>query len=139
MASIHFMTPSQRTLLEGVSRLGYANPFLPERVECERAVLGAEFLAGEPVWSYRAEHPGPRENVWRIQARLEPLLEELRTGLVNGARANEHELVLYEDAVLQVLYQRSYQSFFDAGFGVSREDAGRWRFYAKFLTDWRHF
>jgi DNA-binding NtrC family response regulator len=139
MAAVHFLTSSQRALLEAISRLVYANPFLPERVECERAVLGAEFIAGEPVWSYRAEHPEPRENVWRIQARLEPLIEELRTRLRNGARANERELILYEDAVLQVLYQRSYQSFFEAGFGAMREDAGRWRFYATFLADWRHF
>jgi transcriptional regulator with PAS, ATPase and Fis domain len=125
--------------LEAVSRLAYANPFLPERVECERAVLGAEFVAGEPVWSYRAEHPEPRENVWRIQARLEPVLEELRTHLQNGTRTSEHDLVLYEDAVLQVLYQRLYQSFFEAGFGASREEPGRWRFYTTFLADWRHF
>jgi DNA-binding NtrC family response regulator len=133
------MSDARRTLLEAVSRLAYANPFLPERVECERAVLGAEFVAGEPVWSYRAEHPEPRENVWRIQARLEPLLEELRTRLQTGARAGEHDLVLYEDAVLQVLYQRSYLSFFEAGFGARQAEAARWRFYATFLAEWRHF
>src|ERR1035441_10973414 len=66
--SMTFLTSSQRTLLEGVSRLGYANPFLPERVELERAVLGGEFMEGEPVWSYRAEHPEPRAHVWRIVA-----------------------------------------------------------------------
>src|ERR1035438_9963228 len=60
--AMSFLTAAQRTLLQGVSRLGYANPFLPERVELERAVLGAEFLEGEPVWSYRAEHPEPRAN-----------------------------------------------------------------------------
>ena len=43
------MTPSQRALLQGVSRLGYANPFLPERVAAERAVLGDEFIEGELV------------------------------------------------------------------------------------------
>jgi len=72
-----FMTSAQRTLLVGVSRLGYANPFLPERVELERAVLGGEFMEGEAVWSYRAEHPEPRANVWRIVGKLEPLVEQL--------------------------------------------------------------
>src|ERR1700694_5864840 len=96
-----FLTASERRLLQAVSRLGYANPFLPERVECERAVLGAEFVEGEPVWSYRAEHPEPRANVWRIAARLEPLMEQLRgrllRGLPEGAAAREQDLVLYED------------------------------------------
>ena len=75
-----FVTPAQRALLQAVSRLGYANPFLPERVELERAVLGNEFIEGELVWSYRAEHPEPRANVWRIVARLEPLVEQLAPG-----------------------------------------------------------
>src|SRR5258708_496733 len=111
MATVHFMDTRQRNLLTNVSRLTYANPFLPERVACERAVLGSEFLEGEPVWSYRAEHPEPRANVWRVTARLEPLLEALRARLNTGARAAEHDLVLYEDAMLHLLYQRNYQSF----------------------------
>src|ERR1022692_3775665 len=100
-----FLTSSQRTLLQGVSRLGYANPFLPERVELERAVLGGEFIEGEPVWSYRAEHPEPRANVWRIVARLEPLVEQLAARLRAGVAASERDLALYEDAALQLLYQ----------------------------------
>ena len=82
-----FLTSAQRALLQGVSRLGYANPFLPERVELERAVLGTEFMEGEPVWSYRAEHPEPRANVWRIVSRLEPLVEHLAASLRGGMSA----------------------------------------------------
>lgn len=139
-----FLTAGQRLLLQGVSRLGYANPFLPERVECERAVLGAEFVEGEPVWSYRAEHPEPRANVWRIAARLEPLMEQLRGRLLRGpegAAAREQDLVLYEDGALHLLYQRCYAQFYDAGFGpgAAQPGAGRWRFYNQFLADWRHF
>jgi transcriptional regulator with AAA-type ATPase domain len=139
MAVVHFLNSTERGLLEAVSRLAYANPFLPERVECERAVLGAEFVEGEPVWSYRAEDPEPRANVWRISARLEPLIEELRRRLERGARAAEGDLVLYEDAVLHALYQRCYQHFYDAGFGAAQTSAGRWRFYSTFLADWKHF
>src|SRR5215831_20401222 len=133
------LTGSRRSLLENVSRLAYANPFLPEWVACERAVLGTEFVEGEPVWSYRAEHPEPRANVWRITRRLEPLLEDLRGRLAAGARTSEHELVLYEDAVLQLLYQRCYPHFFEAAFGAAQSGLMRWNFYATFLADWRHF
>jgi len=139
MVAVHLMDARQRRLVEAISRLAYANPFLPERVECERAVLGADFVPGEPVWSFRAEHPEPRENVWRITARLEPLLEELRARLAGGTRAGEQDLVLYEDAVLQLLYQRCYPHFFEAAFGGTRSGAGRWHFYNTFLADWRHF
>src|SRR5438270_2222453 len=84
-----FLTPAQRVLLGAVSRLGSANPFLPERVECERAVLGSEFVEGEPVWSYRVEHPEPRANVWRIMERIAPVLEQLRARLSEGVEARE--------------------------------------------------
>jgi len=101
-----FLTAGQRAVLRAVSSLGYANPFLPERVEYERAALGSAFVEGEPVWSYRIEHPEPRANVWRIQERLEPMVEQLRGKLAEGAEAREADLVLYEDAVLHLLYFR---------------------------------
>jgi DNA-binding NtrC family response regulator len=137
--SMAFVSPNQRSLLKSVSRLGYCNPFLPERVECERAVLGGEFVEGEPVWSFRIDQPGPRENVWRVYRRTEPVLEELRGYLQSGVEAREDDLLLYEDAVLHFLYTRYYRSFFDAGFGATQNDAGRWRFFANFRADWRHF
>ena len=73
------LTRSERTQLEAISKLAFCNPFLPDRVACERAVLGAEFVEGEPVWSYRADQPGPRENVWRVYRRLDALSTEIRT------------------------------------------------------------
>lgn len=123
-------------LLDAVSRLAYANPFLPERVELERAALGEEFVEGEPVWSYRAEQPGPRENVWRLYRKLEPLLEEQRRKLGEGRAPAARDLTLYEDAVLYYLYTRHYASFFAAS---EKKDAGRWRFYANFAADWKHY
>src|SRR4249920_3436218 len=115
MSAVQFMTSSQRPLLEVISRLGYANPFLPERVAAERAVLGDEFIEGEPVWSYRAEHPEPRANVWRIVAKLEGVVEPLAARLSAGVPAREEDLALYEDAALQLLYQRCYPKFYEAG------------------------
>ena len=49
--------------------------------------------------------------------------------------------VLYEDAVLHLLYQRYYRQFFAAAFGAATEqaDPARWRFYNNFLADWRSF
>ena len=139
MARAQFLSANERTLLHGVSRLGYANPFLPDRVECERAVLGREFVAGEPVWSYRAEHPEPRVNVWRIVEKVAPVVEELRAKLAAGSAVNESGLQLYEDAALQVIYQRFYGQFYEAGFGAERSNPARWRFYNEFAAEWRRF
>ncbi len=135
-----FLSGTQRSILQNYSQLGYCNPFLPERVELERALLGAEFVEGEPVWSYRVESPGPRENVWRIQARVEPLIEQARAQLAGGAEARPADLVLYEDAVLGLLYTRYYRWFYDAfGTRSAGKEAARWRFYANFRADWRHY
>ena len=84
----------------------------------------------------------PRINVWRIVAKLDPLVEQLRVRLGEGADAREQDLVLYEDAVMHLLYQRYYRFFFvDAGFGADakKSDRARWRFYNSFFADWRHF
>jgi transcriptional regulator with AAA-type ATPase domain len=129
---------AQRNLLETVSRLAYCNPFLPDRVAAERAALGSEFVEGEPVWSYRVDQPGPRENVWRIYRRIEPVLVEMRGRLRSGIGAQERDLALYEDCVLHLLYTRYYASFFDAAFTSAAKES-RWRFYNNFLADWRHF
>src|ERR1039458_5164021 len=134
-----FLSASQRSLLRAVAGLGYCNPFLPERVKWERAALGAEFVEGEPVWSYRFDQPQPRENVGRILAKLEPVVEQLRARLAQSAGAREPDLVLYEDAVLCLLYTRYYPDFYDAGFGPAAASPGRWRFYNRFLADWRRF
>src|SRR5438270_12296253 len=123
MASAQFMNTPQRIWLEAVSPLSYANPFLPERIELESKVLGNEFLADETVWSYRLDNPNSRVNIGRIMARLDPLLEQLRSRLREGVAAGEHDLQLYEDAVLHLLYQRSYPKFYETGFGAESEAA----------------
>src|SRR6058998_3649121 len=57
-----FLTGSDRTLAEAISRLAYCNPFLPERIECERAALGPAFVAGGTLWHATGE-PDPMPNV----------------------------------------------------------------------------
>ena len=81
-----FLSARERAFLDDVSRLGYCNPFLPERVELERAALGPEFVEGEPVWSRRDEDR-PRANAWRVAERAAELIERLRPRLAEGAGA----------------------------------------------------
>ena len=138
-----FLSAGDRRFLTAVSRLAYCNPFLPERADHEREALGRQYVAGEPVWSMPVEDPErPRVNVWAITARLEPLGERLRATLASthGAGCREDELVLYEDAVLHLLYQRYYQRFFATAFGpAASSGARRWQFYGEFRSDWTHF
>jgi transcriptional regulator of acetoin/glycerol metabolism len=135
-----FLSSNERSLLKGVSQLAYCNPFLPERTEFERAVLGREFVEGEPIWSRPMDDPErPRHNVWRVMERLQPFMEELRARLIRKNEASEADLVLYEDATLHLLYNRYYPKFFEASFGADPQKSGRCSFYQEFLADWRHF
>ena len=137
MYSMAFLSRSERSFLEAVSKLVYSNPFLPERAELERAALGDDFVPGEPVWSLPVEDPErPRENLWRIFARLEPLAEQLRARVAAGAATRKEDLELYEDAILHLLYLRNYRHFYEAGFGGAAGRPERWRFYQQFRADW---
>jgi hypothetical protein len=136
-----FLSASERAFLQAASRLAFCNPFLPERMEHERAALGAGFVDDEPVWSFSVHEPERRRaNVWRIAERLDELCPLLRTKLAAGAAPHENDRILYEDGVLNLLYQRYYPRFFDAAFGEQKASGAlRWRFYTQFLADWRYF
>jgi len=124
-----FLTSAERVVLTAVSRLVYANPFLPERVALERVILGRAFTAGGPVWSIQVSDPeAERANVWAIAAKTEALVDKLRPRIGEASAA---ELVLYEDAVIHVLYQRYYLRIVSA--------QGRWGFYRDYAADWAYY
>ncbi len=123
-----FLSAPERAFLEAVSGAAFSNPFLPEHTDFERAALGKEFEDAEPLWSLDVDQPDrPRANVLRIAQRLDPLVAALRTRITAGVPVPH--LKLYEDAVLQLLYQRYYPQIAKAN----------WNFYKDFLEDWRHF
>jgi hypothetical protein len=136
-----FLTTAEREFLRAASRLAFCNPFLPERIEHERAALGSKFVEEEPVWSFSVHEPERRRsNVWQIGARLEDLCPRLREKLATGAARSDEDAILYEDAVLLLLYQRYYPEFFEAGFGERKRDGTtRWRFFERYIADWRYF
>ncbi len=134
-----FLSAPERAFLKAVSQFAYCNPFLPEHTEFERAALGPDFLEGEPVWSQQVKDPEkPRENVWRIFKKLEPLAKELRNRLVQGASPRPEDLILYEDAVLHLLYQRYYPRFYAASFS-EKPSVTQWAFFHEYRQDWHIF
>jgi len=82
-----FLSPPERAFLDAFSHVAYINPFLPERLDFERAALGADFIEGEAVWSLPVDRPEEtRKNIRLMVKRLEPLAEQLRERLTVGAR-----------------------------------------------------
>lgn len=95
--------------MQAVARLAYCNHFLPERVEHEKAALGAEFVAGDTVWSASVSDPDVvRPNVLRISEKLQPVVNNVRERLARAADVSAEELGIYEGCVHYLLYQRFY-------------------------------
>ena len=64
--------------LSSVAKLGYGNPFLPERITFEKAALGREFVPGGQVWSASVSDPDAEPpNVTSIYKKLAALMEVL--------------------------------------------------------------
>jgi transcriptional regulator with AAA-type ATPase domain len=137
-------TDRERKVLKAVSRLAYANPFLPERTELERAALGRDYVAAGPVWSASVSDPGaPSPNVLRLHARLTPMIEGISGRIAGTPDLPPPDLLppdlppedraVYEDAVHYLLYQRYYADFVSSRNVPSRNQG----FYAKFAADWR--
>jgi len=131
------LSASERRFLKATSSLGYSNPFLPERIEWERAALGREYLESEPVWSVSVADPdADLPNIVRIYQKLEALIEELHSRLVAAPDLQPEDLAAYEESVHSLLYQRYYPAFRDVN---SRTGNARWQFYRQFLADWNRY
>jgi len=96
----------ERRIAEALSKLTHANPFLPERIEHEREVLGRAFVPGDPVWNVDADHDGMNPNLLRLEAAARELRERVRERIVAGAKPAAEEAALYEDLVLYSVYSR---------------------------------
>jgi hypothetical protein len=125
-------SPAERRFLTAVANMAYSNPFLPERLEYEKAALGREFIPGGPIWSASVSDPDAEPpNVARLHARLEPMLESIHARLERASAMTPADLAIYEESVHEMLYERYYRKFAVA--------EGRWYFYRQFLADWKRY
>jgi DNA-binding NtrC family response regulator len=106
------LSPSNWRSAEAIARIGYVNPFLPERVELERRALGARYREEGPIIRAR---PGERVenlfgNVPAMRERAEWLISEIRRRISDGVPANREELLVYENLSLYGLYAKYMNS-----------------------------
>ncbi len=129
-----FRSTRERETAEAIARLTYCNPFLGERVEIERRVLGDAFKPFFLVWHPRADLLDDNPNVLHIFAEAEKLVHDLRERLAAGARPDEAERKAYQDACLYALYYRYHTRFFEM---ATRPEDSRGGRDAPFWTDFR--
>ena len=135
------MNDTERSLADELVRLSYCNPFVPERFEIERAVLGNAFVESQPTW-----HKGVAEELYRLNLdaitdRSRALAETIRGRLLEGQAIADADRDRYETIALYSLYS-AYDIPFDDQ--VQRAQKGgesrpRFAFYASFRADMEHF
>ncbi|MFC1601127.1 sigma-54-dependent transcriptional regulator [Candidatus Sumerlaeota bacterium] len=134
-------TAEERRVAGRIARLGHANPFLPERIECEREVLGDEFVESDANWDQRLGLLDEHLNVVRIKEHAGRVAEAARARLQRASAATNEDLALYEDLVVFLLYHRYRQRFDVLIDRALARDRGRVRvtFFDEFLADFRSF
>jgi len=110
-----------KDIAAAIGALVYENPFLPSRIETERAILGNAFVAESTVWS-RDVRQESRPNIAAIGARAEDLVKRMPRG--------GH----YEDVVTYVLYDRYSEKLADL---ATRDGRERVACYDDFAADAR--
>src|SRR5215467_8011776 len=102
--------------LASVASLGYANPFLPERITYEKAALGREFQAAGSVWSVSVVNPDATPpNVTAIYSKLNERIERFRDVIAAASNPAAEDLRIYEESVHYLIYQRYHEAFSAAG------------------------
>ena len=109
-------TPADRHLAKALSDLAHCNPFLPERIENERAVLGGAFDPRHADWNTQADTEGDNSNLTGLIAAADELLARTGPRLDRAGEIAADELALYEDVVMFVLYHR-FRTGLDAAIG----------------------
>ena len=133
MSGVTFLAGADRALAQAISRLAYCNPFLPERIECERAALGVDFVAGGTLWHATGETT-PTPNLEALNKRTEALAARLAARLVDGVKPGAEDLQLYEDVVVYLLFSR-YEEDLYALLMDLRAATAPVGFYRKFRQD----
>ncbi|MFA6243176.1 MAG: sigma 54-interacting transcriptional regulator [Candidatus Hydrogenedentales bacterium] len=118
---------SERTCADALVGLGYCNPFLPERIDFERAVLGKQFIG---------------TNIGLLTQRAKSLADSARERLVQGEHVTDAERALYEDVALHFLYNDYAEHFFTHIIDLEQghaPDAALAQCYDRFQEDVRHY
>lgn len=134
-------TPAERRFAATVSQLIFCNPFLPERIELERQLLGGDFAPAP--WAYHKvddldhEHP----NLTALDERVEKLTCRARQQLAEGGHAADTERGLYADLATYVLYRRYREGLLDVvARGLKHQtDKVRVPYWQRFAADFKHF
>ncbi len=130
--------PGERGSVESVAHLAACNPFVPEFVEGERALLGPEHAADRSVWNLRAQPEAENRALAMVGVIAERAARGARERLRKRPAATRDELILYGQVVAYTLFQRYAEPLQQVDLDTSR-GRGRVACYRHFRRDLDHF
>lgn len=101
-----FIKNSDRVFVRSVGKLSHTNPFTSRRFELEKQALGSHWVE-EPhlYWSLTPEQTiHRRENLYLLLDRAKAIATDLRRELVDDAKPNEQDRMLYDELVVYILF-----------------------------------
>ncbi len=124
-----------------IGNLTFINPFLEQRIETERKILGSTFIPLQTVWNVEPSVTSDNENVRKIRNLAEELARKARENLASGKSPVGDELEIYERLVQYVVFYRYEEAFFD--YIVALTDVGKRTpkapSFSKFKLETEHF
>ncbi len=126
--------------VEALARLSYGNPFLPDRIACEREVLGDRFQKTGLAWHRTADEEADRPNIALLTAWSRERLEAAQARLAEGAVPGDVEWPLYENLVHYFLYNK-YEPELRRYMAACHEDRtpAKVAFYEPFARDLKRY
>ena len=101
-------------LAQAISQLTFCNPFLPQRMEFERAVLGSDYVASDTSWNFPTSGQDERPNETRTRDKVASFVTTLRGRMAGKLGPGVQEWRLYQDAVVHYLYYSLEGDFYRA-------------------------
>lgn len=105
-----FLSKAERHEATAFSRIGYSNPFLPERLELELQILGDRFLPGAPVIHLPSNLQGQTvfKNFSLLLEQSRILVDKMRPRVSAGKCQSDQDQHLYRGTVIFHLYAKHF-------------------------------
>ena len=120
--------------LDAIGKLGFTNPFGPERPGLEAVIVGEQVARSSP-WSRSLDWPLEDPALPAIQEEAERQMAAAQTGFERGAAYSEQDCDLIRGAALYVLYYRYDSELYESI--IAESAAETVAFYDAFQHDFQ--
>ncbi len=129
-----------KIIIENISKLSKANPFLYERIELEKAILGNKYKKIGDLWSIHSLEKGYLENLNKIQKISAELATKYKNKLEEkgSLELTIEDISLYEELVSYHLFEK-YRENFQKLIYDDKSYGEKYLFYNEFLDDFQFF